>query len=307
MSGSAHARTSRQAVPTSIAFWDRNHGLAGFVVYGPTGRLEGYVSATSDGGRTWSTSWRGPAVTDIAVVRGTPDALARIWPRPTCVDCPPLLLRTKDRGRTWEQAGTARTMPSFPTRRRGFAMRSGRANAGDLMRTTDGGRTWRRVPSPCRKGWGGFATDASLSFASPNRGWLLCLGRPRGDGQSMALYRTSSGGRTWKRLVNDHFEPGPIRRGGFAGRYPRGISFTGSGRGLLWARRGVSYGTTDGGRHWLPIPGTSATREGLSGWVVSDRVGYLLLQNDDLRRDWELLRTDDGGKRWRRVHSWPRR
>ena len=307
MSGAAEARTSRQAVPTSIAFWDRDHGLAGFVVYGPTGRLEGYVSATSDGGKTWSIRWRGAAVTDIATVPGTPDAFARIWPRPTCVECPPLLLRTKDRGRAWERAGTASSMPSFPTRRRGFAMRSRQANAGDLMKTTDGGRTWRRVGSPCKNGWGGFASDASLSFVAPSRGWLLCLGQPRAGRQSMALYRTSSGGTTWKRLVNDHFEPGRIKRGGFAGRYPRGISFARSGRGLLWAGRGATYRTSDGGRNWLPIPGTSALREGLSGWFVSDRVGYLLVQNDSLARDWELLRTDDGGRRWRRMHSWPRR
>ena len=123
----------------------------------------------------------------------------------------------------------------------------------------------------------------------------------------MALYRTANGGTTWKRLVNDHFEPGPVRRGGFAGRYPRGINFAPSGRGLLLAGRGVTYRTGDGGRHWLPISATSARREGLSGWLVSDRVGYLLVQNDSLARDWELLRTDDGGKRWRRVHSWPRR
>ena len=186
-------------------------------------------------------------------------------------------------------------------------MRSRQANAGDLMRTTDGGRTWRRVGSPCKNGWGGFASDASLSFVSPSRGWLLCLGQPRIDRQSMALYMTSNGGKRWKLLVNDHFEPGRVRRGGFAGRYPRGISFTPSGRGLLWAGRGVTYRTSDDGRHWQPVTATSGLREGLSGWLVSHRVGYLLVQNDSMARDWELLRTDDGGKRWRRVHSWPRR
>ena len=308
MSGAAQARTSRQAVPTSIAFWDRNHGLAGFVVYGPTGRLDGYVSATSDGGKTWSTRWRGTGVTDIAIVPGTREGWARIWPSATCVECPTIMIRTTNRGRTWRRAGAAPSMPSFPTRNVGFAMKSRQATAGDLMKTTDSGQTWRRVGSPCRNGWGGYAWAAHLSFVSPSRGWLLCLGQPGAGQQSMAVYRTSNGGATWKRLVNYYFDPGRIRPGGLGGGYPRGINFAGSGRGLLWSRRGSTFRTSDGGRHWRAISATSPEiREGLSGWLVSDRLGYLLLQNDSMARDWELLRTVDGGRSWRRVHSWPRR
>jgi hypothetical protein len=51
------------------------------------------------------------------------------------------MLRTSDRGKTWRPAGTAPSMPSFPTRHVGFAMRSADTSAGDLMKTTDSGRT----------------------------------------------------------------------------------------------------------------------------------------------------------------------
>jgi photosystem II stability/assembly factor-like uncharacterized protein len=199
-------------------------------------------------------------------------------------------------------------MPSYPTRRIGFAMRSRETNAGDLTKTTDNGRTWRRVGAPCRNGWGGYASEAYLSFVTPSRGWLLCLGPPGAGQQSMAVYRTSSGGATWKRLVNYYFDPGRIRPAGLGGGYPGGISFARGGGGLLWSRRGNTYRTRDGGRRWRPISATSpGVREGLSGWLVSARAGYLLVQNDSMARDWELLRTGDGGKTWRRVHSWPRR
>ena len=89
--------------------------------------------------------------------------------------------------------------------------------------------------------------------------------------------------------------------------YADGMSFTRGGRGLLWSARGDTLRTGDGGRHWRPIPATSpVTREAYSGWLVNDRIGYLL-QDNGRRSHWELLRTADGGRTWRRVHSWPRR
>jgi photosystem II stability/assembly factor-like uncharacterized protein len=309
MSGAAQARTSRVAVPTSIAFWDRNHGLASFVVYGPTDQSEGYVSTTSDGGKTWSIRWRGVAVLHVAVVSGTDDAWAVIQPRIACNPCSTLIMRTKDRGRAWKRVGTApRSTPSFPTPRIGFAMRSRDTNAGPLIRTADGGRTWRRVGAPCRKGWGGFASSAAISFVSPSRGWLICKGQPRAARQSKALYLTRNGGRSWKRLLNAHFEPARIQLGGLqASGYVQGIAFERTGHGLLWSTRGATLRTSDGGLHWRPLTATSPeVREAYSGWLVNDRVGYLLLQDDD-RADWELLRSENGGRTWRLVRYWSRR
>jgi len=309
VSGAAQARTIRQAVPVSIAFWDRDHGLAAFVVYGPTDRSEGYVSVTSDGGKTWTIRWRGTGVSYVGTVPGTRDAWAQIWPRKVCVDCQALMIRTNDMGKTWQRAGTAPSTPSFPSRRVGFAMQSRQANAGPLMRTADAGRSWRRIGTPCRKGWGGYAWFATLSFVSPTRGWLLCTGQPGAGSQSKALYLTTDGGRRWKRLLNVYFEPTRNRLGGLPEvGYPHGIHFTRSGRGLLWANRGGTLSTVDGGRHWQPISATSPeSREGYSGWLVTDRIGYLLLQDNARRLDWELLRTADGGRSWRLVRSWSRR
>jgi photosystem II stability/assembly factor-like uncharacterized protein len=309
ISGAAEARTSQQAVPTSIAFWDRAHGLAGFAVYGPTGRSEGYISTTSDGGRSWTVRWRGTAVWDVTVVRRSRDARAHVGRARPCPGCPTLMLRTSDRGKTWRPAGTAPSMPSFPTRHVGFAMRSRDTNAGDLMKTTDSGRTWRRVGSPCRRGWGGFAWDAAISFVSPSRGWVLCKGPPGTGSQSKALYLTTDGGSRWTQLVNAHFEPGRVRLRGLQARgYPEGMTFTRRGRGLLWSARGHTLRTRNGGRSWLPLSVTlPKEREGYSGWLVSNRVAFLLLQDNSSRRRWSLLRSTDGSRSWQRVQSWPLR
>jgi photosystem II stability/assembly factor-like uncharacterized protein len=308
VSGAAQARTIRQVVPTSVAFWTRDHGLVGSVAYGPTARSEGQLAVTRDGGKTWRTTWRGRAVFDVSVVPRTGEAWATIAPR-SCLECPPDLLRTRDGGRTWHRAARAYSIPSFPSAQVGYALRSRQAHAGPLMRTLDGGRTWRQVPSPCRRGWGGYAWSAAISFVSPSHGWIVCAGQPGAGSQAKAIYETVDGTARWRRLLNVQFEPGHLASGGMTRLgYPRGISFTRSGRGLLWAARSWSFRTVDSGRHWRPVRATSPEeREGLSGWLVSDRVGYLLLEDNEQRNGWQLLRTADGGGSWRLVHSWVRR
>jgi len=118
---------------------------------------------------------------------------------------------------------------------------------------------------------------------------------------------TRNGGRTWKRLLNAHFEPAHVRLGGLqASGYVQGIAFERTGHGLLWSTRGDTLRTSDGGRHWRPVSATSPEeQEAYSGWLVNDRVGFLLLQNNE-RGDWELLRTENGGRTWRLVRSWSR-
>ena len=186
-------------------------------------------------------------------------------------------------------------------------MSSRQTNSGDLMKTTDGGKTWRRVAAPCRRGCGGFAWSASISFVTPRRGWVLCKGQPSGSGQSKALYLTTDGGARWKRLLTACFEPGGVRLGTMHRGYAGGMSFTRGGHGLLWSTRSRTLRTSDGGRHWRPIAATSPeTREAHSGWLVNDRIGYLLLHDDGRRFDRELLRTENGGRTWRLVRSWSR-
>jgi photosystem II stability/assembly factor-like uncharacterized protein len=185
-------------------------------------------------------------------------------------------------------------------------MGSRQANAGPLMKSADHGRSWRRAGRPCSRGWGGYAWSAYASFGSVERGWLVCTGQPGTGNQSKAVYETVDGGRRWRRLVNVYFEPRRIRDGGLERYgYPTGISFIRSGRGLLLQDRGVSYLTTDGGRSWTRLRATKPDdRIGKSGWVVSDRIAYLLVQAEARH---ELLRTVDGGGAWTIVHVWSRR
>jgi photosystem II stability/assembly factor-like uncharacterized protein len=307
-SGAAHARTTRQAAPSSVAFWTPQHGLVGFVIYGPAD-FTGQLAVTTDGGKTWSIRWRGRAVSHVGTVPGTQEAWAEVSPKADCTSCASVMLHTHDGGRSWQPGRRAPSMPSFTSSRVGYALRSRETDAGTLMRTSDGGRTWHRVGRPCRKGWGGFGWSAEVTFVSSSHGWVVCKGQPGAGHQSKALYETTNGGATWKRLLNVFFEPGRIQRGGLSGSgYPGGISFVRAGRGLLWEGRESSYYTSDGGRHWRPISATSPEeREGYAGWFVSKGAAYLLVQDNGVRQDYELLRTRDGGRTWKLVRSWSRR
>jgi photosystem II stability/assembly factor-like uncharacterized protein len=307
MGGAAQARTSRQVVPVSIAFWDATHGVTAAAVYGPTS-FGGQLSVTRDGGRTWEIVWRGRQVGYVATVPRTTEAWAQVYSSSRCPECRSLLLHTRDAGRTWQRAGSAPSSffrPSFPTSRVGFVMGSRQANAGPLLKTTDHGNTWRRIGNPCRHGWGGYAWAASVSFASVKHGWLVCTGQPGAGNQSKAVYETVDGGKRWRRIVNVYFEPRGVRDGGLARYgYLHGIGFDRSGRGLLWQDRTASYLTSDGGRSWRPISATRAERIGMSGWFVSKRVAFLLVQAEER---YELLKTGDGGRTWRLVRVWSRR
>src|SRR6185503_2106957 len=181
LSGAADAGTRTPATPVSVAFWDGDHGLAAFMRYRPANRSEGYLAVTADGGKTWTTRWRGTSVSGVVTVAGTGVGWARSWSR-TCTKCAGKLIRTEDGGRTWHAVGRAPWISavSFASARIGFVMSGEQADAGDLMKTVDAGRTWRRVGSPCSKGWGGYAWAAAISFVSPRRGWLLCAGQPAG-------------------------------------------------------------------------------------------------------------------------------
>ena len=307
--GAAHARTTRQVVPSSISFWTLRHGLTAGIVYGPNARLEGQLAVTNDGGRTWNIRWRGTAVWEVSAVPGTNEAWATISRPGPCAACPPDLLHTQDGGLTWQPGTKGISAPSFPTPRVGFALRPRLANAGPLMRTLDGGRTWHRLASPCRRGWGGYAWAGSVAFVSPQHGWLVCTGQPGAGNQSKAVYETVNGGAWWRRLLNVWFEPGRVHTGGLSRYgYASGISFSAGGRGLLWEGRGSSYLTSDRGRSWRPISVTSPDeRVGLSGSFVSDRIAYLLVQDSGARLAFQLERTTDGGRTWHLVRSWSRR
>jgi photosystem II stability/assembly factor-like uncharacterized protein len=308
--GSAARATAHAPAPTSISFWNTRDGLAALIDWGTcSGRryfCRGAIAVTSDGGHSWTTSWRGAAVRSVAAVRGTREAWAAVEPRETCgtrlpSPCTTRLLHSRDGGRTWQLSTRHLVDPSFGSRDVGFAVRahSGDVEMGPVMRTSDRGRTWSRLGGPCVG-----ATGTSLSFASARHGWLLCTSQPGAGMQAKAVFETRNGGKRWRLVADAYFARWGRTRGGLStAGYPGGISFEPGGHGLLWQTRGHTYSTRDGGRHWRAMNLTSPELiEGGSASVVSPDVRFLLLRNGRSLR-YELLRLRRNGHA-DVVHRW---
>jgi photosystem II stability/assembly factor-like uncharacterized protein len=308
--GAARATTRHVPVPTSISFWNARDGAAALIDWGTcSGRTffcKGAIAITTDGGRSWTTKWRGSAVRSISVVRGTRDAWAAVEPYETCgtrlpSPCPTRLVYSHDGGRTWQQRAQHLLDASFGEQDVGFAVRSraGDVEMGPVMRTGDRGRSWQRVGGPCVR-----ATGTSLAFVSAQHGWLLCTSQPGAGMQPKAVFETQNGGRDWRLVADAYFTRFGRSRGGLStGGYPYGISFEPGGHGLLWQARGHTYSTRDGGRHWRPIRVTSPeVIEGEAASVVSPAVRFLVVSNGRTGL-YELLRLLRGG-RAHVVHRW---
>jgi len=146
----------------------------------------GRVLATSDGGRTWTTQYAGPAglyqVDFIDAAHGWAVGASG-------------LLRTANGGATWtalaEPCASIRSV-HFVTPSLGYAVAGGSqvwisggvpaaAGGGELLTTTDGGRTWTRVA-------GAPAQAQTACFSSPASGFVGTPGK---------VWHTADGGKNW--------------------------------------------------------------------------------------------------------------
>jgi photosystem II stability/assembly factor-like uncharacterized protein len=296
--------TPASRVPNSIAFWDADHGLVGSGVTWK--KTTGAISATSDGGKTFHIVLRTPGPVEWVSTAGSRDAWALVE-RCTPESCVlSRLLHSNDRGQSWHRASAIVWNPSFATARQGLALASGAVqgmrnieSAVPLVKTTNGGLSWTRRNNPCPRPVD-FAAPY-LSFPSPLRAWMVCVGQGGAGNEAKAIYASSDGGRNWRRLVD---VPMTGQSGGLVGYgYPQGISFTPQGYGLLWESRGFLFLTRDGGRHWQKLAvAEPEVDSGLSAVMLSKTRAFVLLTREGRYR---LLATTDGGRSWSVVQCWP--
>ena len=297
--------TPSSLVPNSIAFWDARHGLVGRGVTWE--KTTGVISATDDGGKTFHVVLRTPGPVSWVETAGSSDAWAlveRCSPTRDCVFS--RLLRSSDRGKSWHKTSATVWNPSFATAKQGLALASVAVkgmryagNAAPLVKTMNGGLSWTREKIPCPRPLD--FEGPYVSFPSPLRAWMVCVGQGGAGSEAKAIYASSDGGRRWHRLVN---VPMTGIADGLTGYgYPQGISFTPQGYGLLWESRGSLFLTRDGGRHWKSLSiSKPEVNTGLSAVMLSRARAFVLLSRDGSYR---LLATKDGGRSWSVVQHWP--
>ncbi|MDE3213006.1 MAG: glycosyl hydrolase [Bacteroidota bacterium] len=178
-----------------------------------------------------------------------------------------------------------------------------------MWRSDDGGRNWRHIGLDDSR----HIMRIVIDPYNPDIVWVAALGHLFGPSSERGIYKTTNGGKTWKRVlfVDDHtgggelvMEPGNPRVLYAATwrvlRTPYGFESGGKGS-ALWK-------STDGGETWknlnhqegFPADGPV----GNIGIAVSatepDRV-YALVES----RKGGLFRSEDGGMTWKRVSTDP--
>jgi hypothetical protein len=160
---------------------------------------------TIDGGRTWTALDLSPHASSlIDVYFPTPD---HGWvvggfsdrPNPAYGDLKPVILRTEDGGRTWEDrlkpmrsefpAGTWGWKIQFLDSQLGFVSLENFTEA-FILKTTDGGKSWAKFQVTKN------ANLEGIGFLNATEGWVGGWGDPLfATGKSSV---TSDGGQTWK-------------------------------------------------------------------------------------------------------------
>ena len=255
---------------------------------------DGRVFKTTDGARHWRqvTARRvsGLAASPFETV-GSPAQSFMAFPNSTTgYAVGDTLLQTSDSGKHWRPlpALSANSIASiaFPD------MQTGYTTDGDstLLKTMDGGKHWQDI-SP----GGGFTGVKVLAFPRVNIGYAAV--------DPGALDKTTDGGRDWNELLsfpNDYYST------------ILALAFPSVRTGYVALDGNELLKTTDGGQHWQQLPNGPWTSFGPSPVYLDSLVfpnaitGYAITKQDNGEGTSNivmLLKTTDGGKRWRQLSS----
>ncbi|HEX6133505.1 MAG TPA: hypothetical protein VFZ24_06065 [Longimicrobiales bacterium] len=229
------------------------------------------------------------------------------------------LWKSRDAGFTWtpvmdsvpvNSIGAIGIAPSAPDV---VYVGTGEANTRNSMgvgrgvwKTQDGGRSWSYVGLP-----GTERIEAIIVHPrDPNTAWLSAQGPAWSDGEERGVFKTTDGGRTWRKvlyvdartgafeLVIDPSNPEHLIASTWEHRrWPWFFTSGGPGSGL--------WSSWDGGETWRRqtesngLPKGELGRIGLAFATNDPRVVYALVEAEKSA----LLRSDDGGETWRAVNT----
>ncbi len=255
--------------------------------------------------------FRGGRALAVTGVRGQPDVFyfgavgGGVW-------------RTNDAGRTWNPIFDAQPIASIgaiavaPSNAQVIYVGTGEADmrsdisyGNGMYKSMDGGKNWAFIGLRDSRQIGRILVDPS----DPNKVFVAVLGHAYGPNAERGVFRSSDGGKTWKRvLFHDEntgaidlaFQPGnprTIYAALWQTRRPPWSIYApsnGPGSGL--------YRSKDGGEHWAHLSGHGLPSEGLGRMGIAfapsnPRRIYLIVD----AKEGGLYRSDDAGENWVRV------
>lgn len=175
-----------------------------------------------------------------------------------------------------------------------------------MYKSSDAGKTWRYIGLKDTH----TTSDIVVDPRNPAVVYVASLGHVFVPNSEGGVYKTSDGGRTWKKVLFVNDETGAIDlamdpkdpRVLYAAmwqvrRTPWKLTSGGPGSGL--------YKTTDGGAHWVNITHRSGLPQGITGRIgvavapSQPNTVYAIVQ----AQHGGLFRSDDAGQTWSRVNK----
>ncbi len=183
----------------------------------------------------------------------------------------------------------------------------GAVNEGNgVYKSTDAGKTWKHVGLSETEHIGSMWIDPH----NPDVLFAAALGKTFAPNSERGIFKTSDGGRTWRKVLYQNDTTGAIDldfapdnpKIGFAALWVHYVK-PGNPRSMIDPTSGGGiYKTTDAGETWTPVtaPGLPTKRLGRIGVAVApggQRVFAIIAADHE---DNGLYRTDDGGATWKR-------
>ncbi|NWF85297.1 MAG: glycosyl hydrolase [Bryobacteraceae bacterium] len=188
----------------------------------------------------------------------------------------------------------------------------GNVSHGDgVYKSTDAGKTWKHV---------GLGDSRHISRVrvhpkNPDVAWAAVLGHIFGPNEERGIFKTTDGGKTWKRILFKSAQTGAIDLAADASnpdvlyasfwqvkRTPWSLESGGPESGI--------WKSTDGGETWSDLTrnaGLPKTILGKIGITVSpvnpERVWAIIEAEDKDGNGGGVFRSDDGGATWRRTNT----
>ncbi|HVS74271.1 MAG TPA: hypothetical protein VHE23_02505, partial [Candidatus Acidoferrales bacterium] len=232
--------------------------------------------------------------------------------------------KTTDFGNTWQpifddqptgSIGALAVAPSNPDviyAGSGEGLQRPDLSVGDgVYKSTDGGKTWQHLGLRDAHQIAAIVVDPK----DADRVYVAALGHPYGPNEERGVFRSTDGGKTWKRilyrdentgaaeLVMDPSNPQTLYADLWAARVAPWEVRDGRSIDGLTSRL---YKSTDGGDNWTPLTnGLPGAGDGLGrmGIAVAPGRPGRVYATVEAKKGAGVYRSDDGGQSWGRVNG----